>query len=304
MRYVLLLPACLVPCLAQAATFQSFDVPHAYGTCGGAIASNGLVAGNTSVPLAIGTERAGAAQSVTPFLYAAGQFAFPHTSLLAGTVTFTGVNKDRFITGNAFSNNLLAPATVPFVFHHGFVSAPAAGTLPVSALLGITDRGVLLGESTTTTQLGGGFSTVYTVGFLRAPGGTITKLDDGSGFTTPRGMDAHADKVVGLTFTAGSTGWLFSAGAFTPVDYPGATLTSPAGVDEAGTVSGTYFVGDLSPGGSAVGHGFFLRHGAYTTFDVPVAAATSTYIEGMNEAEQITGCYMDAKGLHGFVRTP
>ncbi len=304
MRHALLLPACLMPCLAQAATFQSFDVKGAGGTCGDAIASNGLVAGATFAPESVGMASRDSGLDITPFLYAAGEFSFPHNSLLTGTVTFTGVNKDRFITGNSLDINLSGPSsTIPFILHHGAVSTPGAGTLPVSGLVGITDRGALLGEATVTRQVGGGFTTAYTFAFLRAPGGAVTTIDDGSGFMVPRGLDARADKVVGYSFTAGSTGWLFSAGAFTPVDYPGSSLTVPAGVDEAGTISGYYFTGDLSMG-SAVGHGFFLRHGAYTTFDVPVAGAAATYIQGMNEAEQITGCYTDAKGTHGFVRTP
>ncbi len=305
MRYALLLPACLLPCLAQAATFQSFDAPGAQGTCGDAIASDGLVAGTTSVPESVGSSSRDTGPTITPFLYAAGRFSFPHTGLPAGTVTFTGVNKYRFVTGNAFDLSVLASSTtIPFVYHRGAVSTPTAGTLPVSGLFGITDRGVLLGEATVKTQLAGGFSKDYTFGFLRAPDGTVTKIDDGSGFMTPHGMDSRADKVVGLSFAAGSTGWLFSAGVFTPVIYPGATLTVPAGVDEAGTIAGTYLTGDISVSGNAVSHGFFLRHGTYRTFDVPVPGATSTVIQGMNEADQITGCYTDAKGTHGFVHTP
>ena len=86
--------------------------------------------------------------------------------------------------------------------------------------------------------------------------------------------------------------------------FPGAAFTVPAGVDERGIISGSYYVGDLSPGGNAVSHGFFLRHGTYTTFDAPRAGVTSTFIQAMNEADQITGCYVDAKGTHGFVHTP
>ncbi len=303
MRHSLLLSACLVPCLAQAATFQTFDVRGAGGTCGDAIASNGLVAGVTFTPESVGAGSRATGFDSIPFLYAAGQFSFPHTALLAGTVTFTGVNKDRFVTGNAVDINLPGPSsTVAFVLHHGAVSTPSAGTLPVSALWGITDRGALLGQATVTRQLGGGFTTTYTTGFLRAPGGAVTTIDDGSGFLVPRGFDARADKVVGYSFTAAGTGWLFSAGTFTPVNYPGASFTIPAGVDEAGTISGTYLVGDITVPGNAVSHGFFLRNGDYRSFDVP--GASSTTIQAMNEAEQITGCYTDTKGTHGFVHTP
>ena len=218
-------------------------------------------------------------------------------------MTFTGVTKDQLIAGNALNANTDAPsANTPFVLHHGAVSTPSVGTLPVSGLFGITDRGAILGEATSVKQLGGGFSATYTFAFLRAPDGAVTTIDDGSGFMTPRGMDARADKVVGWSFVSGATGWLFSGGAFTPVNYPGSSLTVPAGVDEAGTISGTYYVGDLSMPDSVVTHGFFLRHGAYTSFDFP--RAKSTVVQAMNEADQVTGCYTDARGTHGFVRTP
>ena len=256
MRHAVFLSACLMPCLAQAATFQSFDVPGAYGNCGSAVASTGLVAGTTIVPTAIGVADATPAQTIQPFLYAAGRLSYPHAGLPAGLVTFTGVNKDRFITGNDFNADISDPISINFVYHAGKLSTPSAGTLPVSGLSAITDRGVILGQATVTTPLGGGFNSERTVGFVRAADGTVTMIDDGSTFVLPRGIDAKADSVVGLGFANGLDGWIFRAGAFTAVTYPGASYTIPSGVDESGTISGTYYVGDLSPGGTAVSHGF------------------------------------------------
>ncbi len=304
MRHVLPLLACLVPCLAHAATFQSFDVPGAYGTCGSAIASNGLVAGDTVEPLAVGTTLRATTQSAMPFLYAAGQFSFPHANLPAGTVTFTGVNKDRFITGGSFNNSITSPVSTSFVYHYGAITTPMAGIFPVSAFTGITDRGALLGQVTIKTPLQGGFDTERTIGFLRAPNGQVTTIDDGSSYVSPRGTDARADHVVGYSFGNTNAGWVFSAGVFAPVNFPGASLTIPAGIDARGTITGSYLTGDPSTPASLVGHGFFLRDGTYTTYDVPRPGVTTTYIQGMNEAEQITGCYTDAKGTHGFLRTP
>ena len=302
MRHAFMLSACLLPCLAHAATFQSFDVPGASGTCGSAIASNGLVAGNTVEPTTIGTSKT--TPTVTPFLYAAGRFSYPKLSLPAGTVGFTGVNRERSITGFDFNFSTTNPVSINFVDHHGTITTPSTGTLPLSGLSGITDRGVILGQATLVTPLGGGFSSFRTIGLLRAADGTVTPIDDGSSFLFPRGMDAKADRVVGFGFAGGSGGWLFSGGIFTAINFPGATYTFPAGVDEAGIISGTYTMSDLAPGSSTVTHGFFLRHGTYTSFDVPVKGATSTNIGAMNEADQITGCYIDIKGYHGFIRTP
>jgi hypothetical protein len=307
MRHALLLTACLVPCFARAETFQSFDVPGAYGTCGSAIASTGLVAGTTLVPDTVGTAETDSttpAQTVQPFLYAAGRLSYPQHGLPAGLVTFTGVNSHRAVTGNAFNGNALDPVTVNFVYHDRKISTPSIGALSLGALIGITDRGVILGETFVPTPIGGGFTWNRTVGFLRAADDTVTMIDDGSGLLAPRGMDAKADRVVGTGLANGSGGWLFSHGAFTAVTYPGSTFTIPSGVDESGTISGTYQVGDPAPGATVVSHGFFLRHGIYTTYDVPRRGVTGTAIQGMNEADQITGCYTDAKGTHGFIRTP
>ena len=304
MRSIFWLTTCLIPCCAQAATFQTFDAPGPYGTCGTAIASNGLVAGVRVQPLMVGVSDTAPSVPPKPFLYAAGQFSTPQLSLLTGTVIFTGVNKDRFLTGNAFGATILQPgSSVNFILHRGAVSVPQFGGLPISGLAGITDRGAVLGEVTITKPLGGGFNSAYSYGFLRAADGALTTIDDGSGFATPRATDARADRVVGYSFADTSTGWVFSNGSFTPVGFPGAALTEPAGVDEAGTISGNYLTGDLT-GGRATSHGFFLRHGVYKTYDVPRAGVISTVIAGMNEAEQITGCYTDAKGTHGFIRTP
>ena len=198
MRHLLLLSATLLPCLTHAATFQSFDVPGAYGTCGSAIASTGLVAGTTTVPVSVGTNSRTTAPTVKPFLYAGGQLFYPHNGLPAGTVTFTGVNKDRFITGNAFNGDITNPVSINFVDHRGMIAIPTAGTLPITVFSGITDGRVLLGQATVKTSLGGGFYWDRNVGFLLSPGGAVTPIDDGSSSLIPRGMDAKADRVVGL----------------------------------------------------------------------------------------------------------
>jgi hypothetical protein len=305
MRIILLLSAALIPGLCSAATLESFDVPGAYGTCGSAIASNGLVAGNTIDPYAVvgSASRAvgSAAPVVAPFLYFNGRLSYPRVNMPAGMVTFMGVNKYRVITASTFNNSVTGPLTTNFLYHQGQVTLPSAGSLPVTGLSGITDYHVLLGQSQTTPT--GEFSLARTFGFVLANNGQVTIIDDGSSDITPRAMDAKAYHVVGTALGKLSGGWVFAAGVFKPVSYPGNTFTLPTGVDEKGTITGSYVVIPAT-GNTSPSHGFFLRHGVYTTYDVPLSGVTATAIEGMNEAGQITGCYTDAKGTHGFLQTP
>jgi hypothetical protein len=266
-------------------TFQSFDLKGSGATCGYAIASNGLVAGNAD----------------QPFLYAAGRFTVPKLSLPPGLVVFTGVNRFGAISGTDFNLSVTNPSSTNFIDRHGTLSRPVAGGYPISELLGLTDHGAILGQ----TQLPatGEFSFPRTIGFLLLPGGGVTLIDDGSQYVEPHGMDARADRVVGRSPTSTSNpSWSFTAGVFTSVAYPGAAFTFPTGVDQAGTISGSYIIVPNTQSTYIPSHGFFLRHGTYSTYDVP--GATSTGIQGMNEADQITGCYTDKGGTHGFIRTP
>jgi hypothetical protein len=303
MRFVLLLSAALIPHFSYAATFESFDVPGAYGTCASAIASNGLVAGSTLVPESVGaaSQTSGSrAPVVTPFLYANGRQSYPHVNMPPGTVSFTGVNRERFITASAFNENATAPSIVNFLYHNGKVTFPSAGNLPVLRLLGISDNNVLLGQSE--VQPTGGYPFARPIGFLLRKNGEITVIDDGRSEISPRAMDANAHQVVGTALGIMSGGWVFKAGVFKPVSYPGAAFTTPTGVDTQGTVSGSYVIIDNASGNTST-HGFFLRHGVYKTYDAPLTGVTGTSIEGMNEAGQFTGCYANANGTHGFTST-
>jgi len=77
------------------------------------------------------------------------------------------------------------------------------------------------------------------------------------------------------------------------IDYPGATLTAPNGIDSRGDVVGRF----IGPGG--VRRGFFLdKHGSYEAIEYPGALATSAV--GINAAATVVGEYSDATRNHGF----
>jgi hypothetical protein len=91
---------------------------------------------------------------------------------------------------------------------------------------------------------------------------------------------------------------LAPVGTFTTFDVPGAVNgTSPASINPAGAITGTY--NDVN----FVGHGFLrASDGTFTTFDVP-GAVNGTSPASINPAGAITGSYADANFVgHGFLR--
>ena len=137
-------------------------------------------------------------------------------------------------------------------------------------------------------------------------------------------------------------GFLYSAGAVTQLDYPGAGDTYAYGINNKGTVVGFY---DSDPN-SADTHGFIWSNGVFTpfdvpgaivtvilavndrgdmggawwndtefhmflvsngklsSFDVPVAGVTVDEIRGINDLGQLVGFYQDSNGTdHGYVWT-
>lgn len=81
--------------------------------------------------------------------------------------------------------------------------------------------------------------------------------------------------------------------SFTTINYPGATVTVPIGINAAGQISGYY---ENGPGS----HGFLYNGGTFTTIDVPFVAA-NTSAAGINDSGLIVGNYADGTGTHGFM---
>src|SRR5262245_10768791 len=82
---------------------------------------------------------------------------------------------------------------------------------------------------------------------------------------------------------------------FTSFDPPGSTGTGSNGINNAGTIVGSY-----SPGGGFL-QGFVFSAGIFTEIQVPGAVSTTPY--GINDAGTISGtCHIPAIGDdHGFV---
>jgi probable HAF family extracellular repeat protein len=71
---------------------------------------------------------------------------------------------------------------------------------------------------------------------------------------------------------------------------PGAQNTVPIGINDVGTIVGQ--------------HGFVYSNGSFTTLDAPGALASSTDANGINNAGQIVGAFLDNSSIgHGFLYT-
>ena len=81
--------------------------------------------------------------------------------------------------------------------------------------------------------------------------------------------------------------------SFTPIDYPGATLTDAFGINTRGDVVGNYNNADKSD------HGFLLSAGLYTSIDFPGATATEAFT--ISPRGDIGGIYTLGGVTHGFV---
>jgi probable HAF family extracellular repeat protein len=100
-------------------------------------------------------------------------------------------------------------------------------------------------------------------------------------------------------------GFLYTAGTFTTIDYPGAVSTVCTGVNRNGTIVGWY----VDSGGNM--HGFLYNGGTFSSLDFPGAASSAA--GGINDSGTIVGTYGGPTvfwryfewyyflGYHGFV---
>jgi uncharacterized membrane protein len=85
-------------------------------------------------------------------------------------------------------------------------------------------------------------------------------------------------------------GFLYD-GAFTTIDFPGATRTEALGINDRGDVVGSY--------STTATHGFLYRKGEFLSLDVPGALATFVFDIASNG--DFAGAYDDASERHGFI---
>ncbi len=109
-----------------------------------------------------------------------------------------------------------------------------------------------------------------------------------------------AGMVTGFDMPSGATsnGFLFNAGVYTKIQFPGSVFTQPLGLNDNGEVVGTY----TDNGGTM--HGFAYLSGNYVSFDAPGASMMTT-ANGVNDQGKIVGFFMNANGATvGFLAAP
>jgi hypothetical protein len=84
------------------------------------------------------------------------------------------------------------------------------------------------------------------------------------------------------------------------IDFPNALNTAAGGISSNGEIAGYYESADSRL------HGFVLRHGIFTSFDVPNAVATGTLaaFAAINPQGNVVGSYQGTDGkTHGYLFT-
>jgi ELWxxDGT repeat protein/probable HAF family extracellular repeat protein len=174
---------------------------------------------------------------------------------------------------------------------------------PGSVGAGATDINSL-GQIVGTYQIAGG----PTLGFLYSHG-TYTTIDPpgsltGYHFITINGNLSinKTGQIVGTyrdNSTAVDHGFLYSAGKYTALNFPGASSTQALAIGNGGQVVGDYeYVGSNGIGNLT---GFLYSHGAYTTIGPP--GGFYTYLTSINKSGTIVGHYQQSSGgpEQGFV---
>ena len=100
-------------------------------------------------------------------------------------------------------------------------------------------------------------------------------------------------------------GFLWHRGVFTTVDFPGAPLTQPLGINNRGVIVGAYLDAVADPDDPYAYYdtgrlrGFVLRDGTYTPLDFP--GGVGTKVSAINDRGQMAGYYDTDTTRRGFL---
>jgi probable HAF family extracellular repeat protein len=157
--------------------------------------------------------------------------------------------------------------------------------------LGINDRGQIVGEYQ---------SPDFNVQGFLLDGGQLTSINH----SPSNGVFTFADAINNRSEITGGFFDLFSFRGFTqtqdsfePIDIPGQTNTISQGINEPGSIVGTYVDFNQAQ------HGFVRTGTGFRTVDFPGGSNSNPF--GINASGQIVGQYADATGaVHSFLAEP
>jgi uncharacterized membrane protein len=189
-----------------------------------------------------------------------------------------------------------------------------------------------------TRTLVAAFVAVLSTGVVQAAPYTFTTIQvPGATRTIATAINKYGD-ITGYAFgSTGLHGFVYEAGHYRPLDFPGAWETIPMGINDSGQIVGavtlepfgdaqgfvydgatfTVLDGPGARGGVALGlnnygdivgtyvdtaqHGFLLRDGNFVPIDVPGPGTFLTRAQGINDRGQIVGEYLEGTRQHGFL---
>lgn len=266
-------------------TYKALNSPGATGTAAYAINNTGEIVGFISG----GQCEVISTQTTCGFTYARGQFTYVACELEDATDFFDVNNNGEVVGVYAFGggqNGLIWEGNESCFPLEG----PSGGSL--AEAFGVNDGGNVVGIYTDSV---GNFQGFYYVGTTQAyttiacPGWTNTRA---------YGIN-NAGIIVGDVGNSPSgpfSGMAYISGKCTIFNYPGASSTTPRGINNKNQVSGIFT-------GSSGTFGFVRTGSTYTEIDYPTSA--STLAHQINDKGQIAGTYTDANSVgHGFVAIP
>lgn len=158
-------------------------------------------------------------------------------------------------------------------------------------VFGVNDHNQAVGDDLVSTRPAGH----QVQGFLYSDG-VLTDISVNGNRTLARDIN-NPGQIVGWfrdADTGINHGFLYSAGAYQTLDYPGAAETFATGINDRGDIVGFY------ADSNAAEHGFLLSTGVYSTFDAPTAIDTAA--GDINNGGLIVGSYDtgDLDTAHGF----
>jgi Cadherin-like len=229
----------------------------------------------------------------------------------AGTYTYIGVSGlDASGDAVGYYGNVDGDGDGTF---HGFIALVNGNGITLdppgstNTSVGITASGVIFGDYTYLNhQYGfvdnGGVFTTFDNGIAEAAPPTVPLAvsTDVDGITSAGVIYGdYADYVINNGSQPGWQGFLNNNGVVTSIAFPGANITTLAGINAAGTIVGNYEIGGNTNAGW-IGHGFVDSNGSFTAIDVPGAYATS--VVGISDGGEIVGNYQDnSNNTLGFV---
>ena len=227
--------------------------------------------------------------------------AFP--GAVANSTLANGINDSGQIVGQYDPGVTTTPdgAGIAFLYSGGVYTTvnPFNDSDSNIFALAISNNGLITGADDNIDSMGNALSSQGFVG----SGSLYTAFQVGSvpgTFTVGRGVNDSGTVAGYYGLPSGASGvFLYSGGAFTPINIPGAFYIDVAQMNDAGVVVGQVFF-DSS---FSIESGFIDNNGVITLLNFP--GSPYTFIEGINNQGDIVGTYSVSADVQGaFLAVP